>query len=150
MSFRDLFFPPSRITCQSFIRVLLGRSNSLASLIFEVFTPIGMPKWNIKILGDWNKTKFTSDVFLCRTNDKCKRNVEKKLNRKPIHHWPLRWIHVLLLKIQTCLSLVLNWFRQRLLITFYANGVDRDFNRIISIPSLGYNWNILCLWDALE
>ena len=111
MSFRDLFFPPSRITCQSFIRVLLGSSNSLASLIFEVFTPIGMPKGNIKILGDWDRNLRPSNS-LCRGNDI---NASLQTNQS----WHVLWIHVILLKIQFCFSLLFNWSRQMLLMNFF-------------------------------
>ena len=48
---RDLFFPPSLNTCQSLILNLFGRSNSLANLMFDVLTPIGIPMQNRKNLN---------------------------------------------------------------------------------------------------
>ena len=48
---RDLFFPPSLNTCQSLILNLFGRSNSLANLMLDVLTPIGIPKQNRKNLN---------------------------------------------------------------------------------------------------
>ena len=64
MYLRDLFFPPSLNTCQSLILNLFGRSNSLANLMLDVLTPIGIPKQNRenlnvkKELREWLKKEF--------------------------------------------------------------------------------------------
>ena len=42
--FLGVSFPPSRITCQSLIRIRRGSSNSLANLIWEELTPMGIPR----------------------------------------------------------------------------------------------------------
>ena len=61
---RDRFLPPSLNTCQSLILNLLGRSNSLANLMLDVLTPIGIPKQNRenlnvkKELREWLKKDF--------------------------------------------------------------------------------------------
>ena len=48
---RDRFLPPSLNTCQSLILNLFGRSNSLANLMLDVLTPIGIPMQNRKNLN---------------------------------------------------------------------------------------------------
>ena len=55
--FLDLFLPPSLKTCQSFNRNLWGRSNSLANLMLDVLTPIGIPNQHMKEKSDNKPTK---------------------------------------------------------------------------------------------
>ena len=62
--FLDLFLPPSLKTCQSFNRNRWGRSNSLANLMLDVLTPIGIPNQHMMEKSDKKQTKEDSNAKL--------------------------------------------------------------------------------------